>query len=224
MRSAMCPNCRANVTIKEDNRDFCFCEYCGAKILLDDYRSTHRVIDEAKIKEVESVHNIRMRELDLEEKTKRNYNELSKVLTIIWIIITVVLIVVISGIWLLTEDFANAFLALFYLAGPIVGGGAYLIFKVLPEKELEKNISKNGGIKIPKSLHPFKEQNVETMQMVLKNMGFTDVSCVNLHDVKIGLLQKAGAVESVTIDGQTIKSSGKLYLPQAKIVITYHGK
>ena len=49
-----CPNCGANLKIEED-RDFCFCSYCGSKILLDDNTITiqNRIIDEAKIRRVE---------------------------------------------------------------------------------------------------------------------------------------------------------------------------
>ena len=50
MRTCKCPNCNATLTIEDENRDFAFCQYCGAKIMLDDYRSTQRIIDEAKIK------------------------------------------------------------------------------------------------------------------------------------------------------------------------------
>ncbi len=53
MRTCNCPNCNANLTIDDENRDFAFCQYCGVKIMLDDYRSTHRVVDEAKIKQAE---------------------------------------------------------------------------------------------------------------------------------------------------------------------------
>ena len=35
MRVLKCPECRANLEIKED-RKFCFCEYCGCKIIFDD--------------------------------------------------------------------------------------------------------------------------------------------------------------------------------------------
>lgn len=45
----------------------------------------------------------------------------------------------------------------------------------------------------------------------------------SLHDIKIGLLKKSGAVESVSVDGVKIISGGKLYLPDAQITIQYHG-
>ena len=57
MRKLECPGCGANLTLKDDNRDFAFCEFCGAKIMLDDHRSTQHItkhiIDEAQIKRIE---------------------------------------------------------------------------------------------------------------------------------------------------------------------------
>ncbi len=53
MRECVCPKCAANLTINDTNRDFAFCEFCGAKIMLDDYRMTQRIIDEAQLRRVE---------------------------------------------------------------------------------------------------------------------------------------------------------------------------
>ena len=54
MRACICPSCRASLSIKGDNRDFAFCEYCGTKIMLDDYRSTRHIVDEARLRRVEA--------------------------------------------------------------------------------------------------------------------------------------------------------------------------
>ncbi|MBR3768583.1 MAG: hypothetical protein IKL10_10165 [Clostridia bacterium] len=77
MRSCYCPNCGATLKFEDSNRDFGFCQYCGAKIMLDDYRSTHRIVDEAKIKESETKERIRLKELELEAE-KRKSAEKSK--------------------------------------------------------------------------------------------------------------------------------------------------
>lgn len=57
MRKLECPGCGANLTLKDDDREFAFCEFCGAKILLDDYRSSQRItkhiIDEAELRRIE---------------------------------------------------------------------------------------------------------------------------------------------------------------------------
>lgn len=48
-RTVKCPGCGADLTVKDDNRDFMFCEFCGTKVRLDDYQETHRFVDEARI-------------------------------------------------------------------------------------------------------------------------------------------------------------------------------
>jgi len=64
MRECVCPKCAANLTINDTNRDFAFCEFCGAKIMLDDYRMTQRIVDEAQLKRVEMEHE-KFKELQL---------------------------------------------------------------------------------------------------------------------------------------------------------------
>ena len=53
MRECVCSKCGATLSLNDTNRDFAFCEFCGAKIMFDDYRMTQHIIDEAKIKKVE---------------------------------------------------------------------------------------------------------------------------------------------------------------------------
>ena len=64
MRKFKCPDCGATLSIKDDDREFAFCEYCGSKILMDDYRSTHRIVDEAKIREAD----VREKEIECERE------------------------------------------------------------------------------------------------------------------------------------------------------------
>ena len=45
-----------------------------------------------------------------------------------------------------------------------------------------------------------------------------------MHDLTLGLLQKPSMVDSITVNGESITSGGKVYRPNVPIVITYHGK
>ena len=67
--SLKCPECNANLSVDESLKQ-CFCQYCGTKIMLDDGSTNYvyRKVDEARIKEAEIRENIRLRELELEEK------------------------------------------------------------------------------------------------------------------------------------------------------------
>ena len=52
--------------------------------------------------------------------------------------------------------------------------------------------------------------------------GFTNVRCVPLNDLTMGLLKKPGMVQSITIRGKEITSGGKKFSPDAPVVISYH--
>lgn len=77
MKKHVCPNCNATMDFEISNREFVFCQYCGTKIMLDDYRSTHRVVDEARIKEAEIKAQIRLKELEI-ARLKQEAKEKSK--------------------------------------------------------------------------------------------------------------------------------------------------
>ena len=76
-----CPACGGDIEIDE-NRDFCFCSYCGTKVHVDD--GTHRVeitkninyhktyTDEAKIRKIESEERLQERKFAAEQEERKN--------------------------------------------------------------------------------------------------------------------------------------------------------
>lgn len=78
--SLTCPNCNANLDNIDPSRPFCYCQYCGTKIALDDgtIRKETHIYDEAKIKETESSERVKMREMDLEREHSKQMNEILK--------------------------------------------------------------------------------------------------------------------------------------------------
>lgn len=74
------PNCNANLDNIDPSRPFCYCQYCGTKIALDDgtIRKETHIYDEAKIKETESSERVKMREMDLEREHSKQMNEILK--------------------------------------------------------------------------------------------------------------------------------------------------
>ena len=211
MRSCQCPNCNASLTF-DDNREFGFCQYCGTKIILDDYRTMHRVIDEARIKEVE----LCMKELELEEnELLRGHKSRKKAFSI-------ALVFVIVG----------AFFTLVIPAG-FIGllimeiGGLIALFTFISADKQKKNIqdarySRMGMIKLTESVVDYEKQNYRSIEAAFAAIGFINITTVNLHDLKAGIIKKSGAVEEVTIDGK-VPSYGEWYNPSARIIITYHG-
>lgn len=224
--SVKCPDCGQTLSI-EANRAQAFCTYCGAKILISNENEfIVRNIDEASIQKAENDRIIRLKELELQEKRDAHYRNLRKVLTVIWLFISIVLLfIIISKMSVTGSSFGSGFLILFYIAGPIIGGGAYLIFKWLPEKENEKRIESQGGIRFPNGLTPFSDKKYQTIVESLRAAGFTNISCINLQDLNIlTALVNTDKVEKVTVNGAPITTGGKIYLPDASIVISYHGR
>ena len=93
-RTVKCPGCGADLTVKDENRDFMFCEYCGTKVRLDDYQETHRYVDEARIKEAE----LEMKKLEVEEKRRQDENKnaftvarISGIILVVFVVLGVVL-------------------------------------------------------------------------------------------------------------------------------------
>lgn len=78
--SLTCPNCNANLDDIDSSRPFCYCQYCGTKIALDDgtIRKETHIYDEAKIKETESSERVKMREMDIECEHSKQMNAMLK--------------------------------------------------------------------------------------------------------------------------------------------------
>lgn len=93
--SLTCPNCNANLDDIDPSRPFCYCQYCGTKIALDDgtIRKETRIYDEAKIKETESSERVKMREMDIEREHSKQMNEILKYVLIFAAVLFVVGIV-----------------------------------------------------------------------------------------------------------------------------------
>lgn len=70
-RTVKCPSCGGELIIKDESRDFMFCEYCGTKVRLDDYQETHRFVDEARIQESKDAKELRIKEMEFEERQQK---------------------------------------------------------------------------------------------------------------------------------------------------------
>lgn len=224
--SVKCPDCGQTLSI-EENRTQAFCSYCGAKVLISNENEyVFRQVDEADIRKAETERLVRLRELDIAEKN----SSLHKVLMVIWLIITLILLTIAIVLMLSPGSesmpgWAGGFLFLFYACAPIIGGEGYLVFQWLPEKENEKVISSQGGIRFPGELAPFSDRKYSLVEDTLRSVGFTNITCVNLHDLNaLTALVSRDKIEKVTINGKTIASGGKIYMPDVPIVITYHGR
>ena len=85
--SMKCPQCGASFEIDEE-RETCFCSYCGAKILVvNGQEHKYRKIDEARIREAETREAIRLKELEI-VKQKQKFKQRMIIVAVVVIVIT----------------------------------------------------------------------------------------------------------------------------------------
>ena len=93
-----CPNCGAPTQV-DMSRAFCFCQYCGTKMLIDKetihIKDTKHIIDEAKIREAEALERIKTTEAFVELEKERQKAEAENKLTKM-ILISVMVCIILS--------------------------------------------------------------------------------------------------------------------------------
>ena len=222
--SVKCPDCGATLQI-EEGRQQIFCSYCGAKVIMtNENEYIYRHIDEADIKKAETDRMVKLRQLELAEKNNAQTSWLRKILLVVWLILTIIITSICIIKIGVQDDFVTGFLMLFYLGGPVICGGGAFLFKVLPGKEQDRIALQHGGVRFPKGMEPFSDKGYQFIENSLRHAGFSNITCINEHDLTLGLLQKPGKVDKVTINGEDITSGGRVYPAETPIVISYHGK
>jgi len=180
-----CPSCGAALNTDQKTA---FCQYCGAKLLIDDEAQrvdvTYRKVDEARIRENERKEAVRLKELEMADKEDKRS----------WIGMFALLLLICLGLVLLSLwDVSDS--------GP-------------GENE----------IKVPASASSWVDRDYEVVAQEMEAAGFTDISTMPLADLTIGWAKKMGAVEKVSINGDSGFSKGTIFPKDAKVIITYHSK
>ena len=224
MQSCKCPECGAELEIKDDNRDFLFCQYCGTKIMLDNYRSTQRIIDEARIKEAETQRDIQMKEMEYSHSSEQYNSQLKTILTKVWVGL-IILVAVMAVIRYFKEPYSGgSFVTLLFVGLPVVIGGPWVIKRVTGDVTDGGDGMGFGRTRIIFPLVPIKGSNYILLRSELEKVGFKNITTECLHDVTHAISLRNNNVESVTVNGKKVKAGGKAYSPNAKIVIRYHGR
>ena len=76
-RTVKCPSCGAELTVKDDNRDFMFCEFCGTKVRLDDYQETHGYVNEAEVQRVKAEKELELKKMEFGERKRKDDDKAS---------------------------------------------------------------------------------------------------------------------------------------------------
>ena len=228
MRACFCPNCGASLKFEDDNRDFGFCQFCGAKIMLDDYRSTHRVVDEARIHEDETNRMIKMREMEMAEKEweelKEKHDHKHKIalkaycIEVCALIISIIFMILIKssltiGMIGFTAFFSTIFAALVTAS---IDNENQEYIKNLTQAHFSNKIIFNFEV------GNYININYQMLQNRLTGLGFKNITLINLKDLNTKLFIKPDTVFTVTING-ILPKKGEWYDPTDEVVIKYHG-
>ncbi len=209
-----CPECSADLQI-EDGREYAFCTYCGAKVMItNDNEHIYRTIDEARIKQAETDRMVKLKQLDMEEKSSVS----KKALTVLWIVVTLLLII--FGIIGMSID--NDGMGMCLLLAMCVGPwGAIGLFAAGKKK---KKIVNENEVSITTAMMDCVDYHYNKAVILYKNAGFTNINAIPLHDLTRFNMKKEGMVESITINGEDDFDEDEAYPKNANILITYHSK
>ena len=239
---AKCPECGAMLRFEED-RVQAFCSYCGAKILIrNENEFTFRYIDEADLRRAESDENVRLKQIELSEKEKEEAKEIDKerVTQMQFLFVLGASNILVFGS--LNEIISDG-------DNPVFGGMTFLgILAIVWAVYIGLNLSSvsnmlcrlleedrdsdedgleelawlsNELIDIPDNLGNFKTKSYKAVEALFESAGFTNVRCISLNDLRIGLINKPGTVESISINGKDLDTD-KSHPRDASVVILYH--
>ena len=80
----------------------------------------------------------------------------------------------------------------------------------------------DGRIALPLSSKDCAGSDYEDVLGSFQDAGFTNIETKAIEDLVLGWITKDGEIEEVEVDGHTTFSANSKYLPEVKIIITYH--
>lgn len=213
-----CPECSADLQI-EDGREYAFCTYCGARVMMtNDNEKIIRQIDEARIKQAETERMVRLRELDMAEKTSVS----KKILIAVWLIVSIAMVVVaVVGFAIDNEGLGGIGLG---IGINVALWGALGLFVLGDNKKKVRRVVGEDEVSITTAMMDCVGYHFNKAVQLYKYAGFVNINALPLHDLVRFNLKKDGIVESITINGNDEFEEEEIYPKNANILITYHSK
>lgn len=208
-----CPSCGANQSV-EDGREMFFCSYCGTKVVLhNENEHIFRTIDEAAIRAAETDRMVRMRELDMEEKSG-----VSKKVKLVLLIIGLVVSLTIGIIGFSIDNEGMGLCVMFAIMAVV---GIVFLFSDTG-KAKNKRIAGPNDVTITDALFDNYDRNVKYVYALFRSVGFGNIQTIPLNDLSSNNLKKNNLVENISINGQEEFEEGDIFPKDAIVLITYH--
>lgn len=91
-----------------------------------------------------------------------------------------------------------------------------------PKTQEELQEEHPDQINVPDSAKELKKNNYEEAVDLLTSAGFTNITAEPIYDLKTGIVNKDGSIESISIDGKSDFNADDWFDPDVEIKITYH--
>ena len=221
-----CPECGATLNI-EENRQQAFCTYCGTKVLVhNENEHIWRNIDAAGVAQAETERFVKAKQIEFAERKwqaaeKRRKNRVMFAL----ILGAAGAVMMIAGFMAgkATGDPDSGLYMISMVGMLVLEAGAFVAMAGKNDDEAE-DISFSGSARLPETAYNYERKDYRAVETVLRSAGFTNIRCVPLNDLTIGVLYKPGMVESLSINGNDNLNALKKYPLDARIVISYHSR
>lgn len=250
MRACKCPNCGANLKA-DDDREFMFCEYCGARIDLVDRRTVHteHIIDEAKIKDAEA----KIKNAEAKAKNAETFSRIAGVFTSPFEAAHNKRLAEEARERQLQEEAriqrekakeAQANFAIFLVASAgnafryigkhpketlvalaiiiAIGSGASFVGNINADL---KAASTAARIETGEVQYPSIDSltvDYRDIQKALRDAGFTNIALVPVYDLRPTEYYRENRIIELTVDGAPTPKKGDWYASNVPIVIKYH--
>lgn len=222
MIAVKCPQCGANLDV-EDGRKTLFCQYCGAKVIIqNDNEHIYHTIDDAAVERAETERMIKKHQIEMSRIRAANKGQRLKLkikFTFVLAVVGVLMMMIGYGAAGASGDSSPfsilALLGMFPLLAIV-----FVWTHKDEDEDIDLNISDRA--KVPESISDFESKNYAAIESIIRSAGFHNIKCVPLNDLTTGFLKKPGMVESITINGEAISYGGDKFPKDASIIISYH--
>lgn len=120
------------------------------------------------------------------------------------------------------NSFWSAIWALLFLMLIIYGICCFAAGELLFFKKADKTETHPGEIRLENSASYYKGENYYDTIIKLRNQGFSDIRITPLNDLKTGIFQKEGKIETIEVNGISDFKSGSWVSEKSVVSIAYH--
>lgn len=199
LKGMVCPQCGSQLHFDNTEQEFCFCSHCGTQVFRDDKNRkyyTIRKIDDAQIEKHKAEKEVRLSELELEDRKDQREKKENMVGIVVVLVLLLIMFAFIAFLFISIENDEKE------------------------RKDKETAYIEQGYISAG-NYGDYTDIDYNSAVTQLETLGFTNITTIDLGDS--GLFKnKKDTVESISINGDKSFYSSDYFPPDTAIIIRYH--